>query len=328
MALIVLAFAGAAPLSAKTIKIATMAPQDSPWFEMLNEIASEWEAASGGEIETKIYPGGIAGDEFDVVRKMRVGQLDAAMLSIGSLPDISWQFRAMQMPLLIETYGELDHVMAGVGPTLDSALREQGFRVLAWGDAGWVHFFSTKPVVSPDDLRQLRLFVWGSNNPYVDAWKDAGFNPVPVPATDINGPLLTGLIEAIVVPPVAALSFQWFGTANHMAELRWAPLIGAVVMSERAWQKVPKALRQKFVDIADRVSARYREKTRAVAPQAVAAMRSHGLTVHEIPPEIKAEWRAAVENGFSGVIGSVVPADLLARVQRLVAEYRAAHPNQ
>ena len=311
------------PAISKTIKIATVAPKDSPWFEVLQNMASAWEEASDGAIKTRIYAGGIAGDEFDLVRKLRVGQLDVAMLSIGSLPDIAWQLSALHMPLMIENYAELDHVMAGIGPTFEALLQAQGFRVLAWGDAGWVHFFTTRPVVTPDDLKPLRLFQWSSNSPYVDAWKDAGFNPVPVPAPEIHTALTTGLIDAIAVPPIAALSFQWFGIADNMTDMPWAPMVGAIVIKERSWRKIPKRLRARFLEISAEASAQAREKTRAVAPQAIEAMKAYGLTVHQVPPEVMDRWRAVVEKGFSRLIGKEVPADLLARVRELVAEYRS-----
>jgi TRAP-type C4-dicarboxylate transport system substrate-binding protein len=311
------------PAMSLTIKIATVAPKDSPWYEMLLDITNAWEQASGGAIETRIYAGGIAGDEFDLVRKMRVGQIDVAMLSIGSLPDIAWQLNALHMPLMIENYDELDHVMAGVGPTFEALLQEQGFRVLSWGDMGWVYFFTTSPVVTPEDLRPLRLIQWSANSPYADAWKDAGFHPVPVPAPEIHTALTTGMINAITVPPIAALSFQWFGIANHMTDMPWAPMVGAIVIRERSWRKIPKELRARFLEISATVSARAREKTRAVEAQAIEAMRAYGLTVHEVPPEARAQWQAVAEKGFTKLIGKDVPADLLARIQELVAEYRS-----
>ena len=316
------------PAMSATIKIATVAPKDSPWYEVLQNMASAWEETSGGAIETKIYPGGIIGDEFDLIRKMRVGQIDAAILSIGSLPDIAWQLRALHMPLLIETYDELDHVMAGVGPTFEALLAEQGFRVLAWGDAGWVHFFTTKPMVTPEDLKRLRLFVWGSPGPYLDAWRDWGANPVPVPAPEIHTALTTGMVEAIVVPPIAALSYQWFGIANHMTDMPWAPMVGAIVISERSWRKVPKALRAQFLKISATASAEAKAKIRAIGPQAVEAMKAYGLTIHEVPPEVLEQWRKEVDAGFSSLIGTHVPADLTARVRQLVAEHRSGKSTQ
>ena len=318
----------AQPATSATIKIATVAPKDSPWYEMLENMANDWEQMSGGAIKTRIYANGIAGDEFDLIRKMRVGQIDIAMLSIGSLPDIAWQLRALNMPLLIETYDELDYVMAGVGPTFEALLAEQGFRVLAWGDAGWVHFFTTRPVVTPGDLKPLRLFMWGSTGPYLDAWKDQGYNPVPVPAPEIHTALTTGMIDAIVVPPIAALSFQWFGIANHMTDMPWAPMVGAIVISERSWRKIPKNMRARFLDIAAAASAEARLKVRAVGPQAIEAMEAYGLTVHPVPPEALEQWRQAVDAGFSQLIGTDVPADLMARVRQLVAEHRSGKSAQ
>ena len=316
------------PAISKTIKIATVAPEDSPWFEVLQEMALAWEEASGGAITTKIFAGGIAGDEFDLVRKMRVKQLDVAMLSIGSLPDIAWQLSAIHMPLLIENYDELDYVMAGIGPTFEALLQEQGFRVLAWGDAGWVHFFTTKPVITPKDLKPMRLFQWDPNSPYLDAWKDAGYHPVPVPAPEIHTALTTGMINAIVVPPIAALSFQWFGIANHMTDMPWVPMVGAIVISERSWNKIPKEHHVRFLEIAAAASADSKEKTRAVGPQAIKAMKAHGLKIHKVPPKALAQWRSAVETEFAVLVGSVVPADLLAQVRKLVAEHRSGAAKQ
>ena len=313
------------PAGAKTIKIATVAPVDSPWYEALHGMAQAWEETSEGAVKTRIYAGGIAGDEFDLVRKLRVGQLDIAMLSIGSLPDIAWQLSALHMPLMIDNYGELDHVMAGVGPTFESLILEQGFRVLAWGDAGWVHFFTVKPVVTPDDLKPLRLSQWNANSPYIEAWKDAGFRQIPVPAPEIHTALTTGMIEAIIVPPIAALSFQWFGIAKHMTELPWVPMVGAIVISERSWDKIPEEHHERFIEIARMASAKAKAKTRAVGSQAIAAMQAYGLQVHDVPPAAVAQWRTAVEAGFSSLIGTQVPADLLAQVAELVAQHRAGN---
>lgn len=326
-ALVLAACLTAFPAEARTLKIATVAPEDSPWFEMLSRMAQEWEGAAGGKVTTRIYPAGIAGDEFTLISKMRVGQIDAAMLSIGSMPDIAWQLRALHMPLLIQDYDELDHVMAEMSPVFERHMLDQGFRVLAWGDAGFVQFFSTEPVIGPDDLKTQRLFAWGSNSQYIDAWRDMGYNPVPLPATDIFVSLETGVIDAIAVPPIAALANQWFGIARNMTDMAWAPMVGAIVISERAWRKVPKGLRAEFEGIARAAARDAQAKTRAVGPQAVAAMKANGLQVHAVPPETLAAWRAAVDKGFTPLVGDIVPADLLARIQKLVAEHRAARGN-
>ena len=283
------------PAGAATIKRGTLAPEGSPWHEMLRDMAEGWKAASDGKVTLRIYAGGVAGDEPDMVRKMRIGQLHAAALTGSGLSRIAPEIQALQMPMMFRSDAELDYVRERIGPKIEAILEAKGFKLLTWGDAGWAHFFTTKPVVTPDDLRPLRLFMWGSTGPYLDAWKDEGYNPVPVPAPEIHTALTTGMIDAIVVPPIAALSFQWFGIANHMTDMPWAPMVGAIVISERSWRKIPKNLRARFLDISIAASAEAQAKFRAVGPQAIEAMEAYGLTVHQVPPEALEQWRKAVD---------------------------------
>lgn len=216
--LILSTFYLAPPVSAQTIqtiKLGTVAPEGSPWHRIVREMGDAWSKATGGKIQLRIYPGGVAGDDPDMIRKMRVGQLQAAMLTAQGLAQVVPDIRALEMPLLLTNYEELDYVKERITPRLEPLFEAQGFTVLNWGEAGWVYFFTQKPVVRPEDLKPLRLFIWsGNDTTYMSAWKDAGYNPVPIPATEILTGLQSGLINAFVAPPIAALSFQWFGLAK------------------------------------------------------------------------------------------------------------------
>src|SRR5215470_17738308 len=146
--------------SAEVIKLGTLAPQGSPWYDALRDIGEAWKAESGGRIELIIYAGGVAGDEPDMVRKMRIGQLQAAALSEAGLHQILPEVRALMMPMVLHSYAELDCVRDRVAPELERLFEAKGFKILNWGDAGWIRFFTTKPVTGPDDLKGLRIFVW------------------------------------------------------------------------------------------------------------------------------------------------------------------------
>ena len=99
-----------------------------------------WHEASGGRLDLRIYPGGVAGDEPDMVRKMRVGQLHAAALSGGGLSKIAPEIQALQMPMMFRTDEELDYARERIAPTLEAALEAKGFKVLSWTHAGWVYW--------------------------------------------------------------------------------------------------------------------------------------------------------------------------------------------
>lgn len=335
MKLVVAAFlAGACLLgtgraeAVETIKLGTLAPQGSPWYEITRDMAETWKALSDGRVEMRIFPGGIAGDEDVVIRKMRIGQLHAAVLSAGGLADIMPEFRAFALPMLIGSYEELDHVIEHKKAALEAGLESKGFKVLNWGDAGWLRFFSQDPIVVPDDLRPQRLFWWEAGGAYIEAWRDEGFEPVPLAATDMHMALQSGLINAFLVPPIAALSFQWFALAPHMADLKWAPLVGATVMTMAAWEKIPDDLKAAFLDAARSAGVRMKSTIRSVEGAAVEVMQKHGLVVHQVPAAALAAWEDAARRVYPRLIGSSIPADMAAEVQNLVDEFRAARRSQ
>ena len=327
IALAAIAAALIAPPSAAadvvTIKIATIAPEGSPWHDALVDLAEAWKRLSGGRVEMHIYPGGIAGDEPDVVRKMRIGQLQAGALSGAGLHQIAHEVQALQMPMMFRSDAELDYVRDRVAPTLEASLERQGFKVLTWADAGWVEFFTRTAVVTPDDLKPLKLFAWADDSCTVDAWRDSGYQPVPLAATDIHTGLQTGLVTALPTTPIAALSYQWFRLAPHMTDLKWAPLIGATVISVSAWKKIPDEIKPQLLAAARSAGEQLQPRIRPLEDDAVAAMQQHGLAVHAVSPEIAAEWERRARAGYPKLIGCLVPAKIVAEVERLRDEYRA-----
>jgi TRAP-type C4-dicarboxylate transport system substrate-binding protein len=314
------------PAAALTIKLGTLAPEGSPWYNILRDMVEAWEEGTGGNLQVRIYPGGVAGDDPDMVRKMRIGQLHAAVLSGTGLYAIAPETQVLMMPMMLASYDEFDYVLTRIAPQLEAILESKGFKVLNWGDAGWVHFFTQTPVGSPDDLRPLRLFAWTGYTSYIEAWKDAGYQPVPLAATEILTGLQSGLINAVPATPIAALSFQWFGLAKHMTDINWAPLIGATVISTRKWQSIPDDLKPVLIKAAREAGARIRDETRQLSDEAVEVMKEHGLVVHHVPPDIVTRWESVARAGYPKIVGTEVPAGVVAEVERLRNEYRALPP--
>ncbi len=312
------------PVAAQTIKLATLAPEGSPWHNIVRDMAADWTNVTNGKVQVRIYAGGIAGDEPDMVRKVRVGQLQSVVLTGNGLAEIAQEIQALQMPMMLSSDAELDYVMERVGPKFDTLLQAKGFKVLNWGDAGWVRFFTQRPVVAPEDLKSLRLFTWAGDSAYLEAWKDAGYNPVSLPANEIHTGLQSGLINAFVAPPIAALAFQWFGLAKHMTDLKWAPLIGATVIANAAWREIPDDLKPLLLKSAGKANLRFRSEIRNLGGGAIEVMKKHGLVVHAVPREKVLLWEKSARAGYPKMVGRVVPAHMVDEVERLRGEYRAA----
>jgi TRAP-type C4-dicarboxylate transport system substrate-binding protein len=315
-------YAGAA-VAAAPLKLATLAPEGSPWHDLLVDIAQGWRTASGGQITVRIYAGGVAGDEADMIRKMRIGQLQLAALTGVGLSEIAPEIQALQMPMMFDSYAELDYVRDRLAPKLEALMEKQGFKILSWSDAGWVRFFTQRPAVRPADLKPMKIFTWEGDPTYAEAMKAMGYQPVPMAATDIYPRLQSGLINAFPTTPIAALSYQWFGLADHMTDVKWAPLVGALVISNTAWQALPDALKPVVVHVAQDAARRSFGKIRALDLEAITAMKTHGLVVHDVPPDALAEWRAVAKAGYRMIVGKAVPAATVAEVERLRDAYRA-----
>jgi TRAP-type C4-dicarboxylate transport system substrate-binding protein len=306
------------------IKLGSFAPPGSVYHDILLDLQREWAEISNGTIELRLYPGGVSGDEGDMIRKMRIGQLHAAMLTSGGLPDITPEFRAFQVPMMFENMEELDHVLRETRPTLDGLLLKRGFRALGWADAGWLHFFSRQPVRLPDDLRPQRIFAFIGADRLTEAWRDAGFLPRELSATDIHTALQSKMLDAIATPPLIALSSQWFTQIPHMSTLKWAPLIVSLVLSERTWRSLPADLRPKLIETADRAADRMRSDIRHDSAEAIRVMQDYGLTIQQVTPDEIEIWRDDVRASFRPLIGSYIDAELVHQIEETLDAYRAS----
>jgi TRAP-type transport system periplasmic protein len=306
-----------------TVKLATLAPEGSSWHLILKEMGEDWKKDSNGGVKLRIYPGGVVGDEAEMISKIRLGTIHAAAVTSMGLAEIDRGVMALCIPMLYRSDAELDYVRSKLAPKLEARMAEKGFIVLNWGEAGWVHFFTKTPVVRPDDLKKLKMFSWAGDNTTLDLWKNAGFTVVQLASTDIMPGLQTGMINAFATTPVAALSFQWYSLAPNMTDMRWAPLIGATILDKRVWDSIPANLQGAIKAAALKAGEKVQADVRKGAGEAVKAMKEHNLNVVPVPASVEAEWRSTAENVYPKLSGSFVPADMFEEAKKLVGEFRA-----
>ena len=308
------------------IRMATLVPDGSTWYLILKETADRWKQASGGRVTVRLFPGGVAGDDPDVVRKMRLGTLNAGVLTSVGVAEIDKSVYAIGIPLMYDSYDEVYWVHEKMRPKLEASLEAKGFVVLNWVDGGWVHFFTKKPVAVPDDLRKLKLFSWAGDAEAVEVWRSAGFNPVPLPSTELSTALQTGLVEALGSPPQVAVISQFFTHAQNMTALRWQLLHGATLVAKSTWDKVPADVRPQLMEIARESGVRLQEEIRDAESRDVEAMKKRGLTVVPVSATQRAEWQKLTESLYPRIRGKIVPAEAFDEALRHRDEYRKSHP--
>jgi TRAP-type C4-dicarboxylate transport system substrate-binding protein len=288
----------------------------------LIKVAAEWQKISNGRVRLKIYPGGIAGDETDIIRKMRINQIQAALVTGKGLAYIHPDFYVYQLPFIAQSDEELDYLFAGLKPELDKLLDQKGFTLLAFSKSGWLRFFASTEATTPDQMRSLKLFTLEGHASIDQAMKEMGFHIVPLKANDVFAAMQSGMVEAFAAAPLVAASMQWFGMAPHMNSFYWSPMTGGLIISNRTWERIPVDLHPRLRNSTEAILEDLYRETLEVEQQAFDIMKENGLIIHSVPDDTLEQWRDLVERGFSILIGDTVSREMYEQALKVIAEYR------
>ena len=323
-----IAFMGLLPLASfaadAQLKIGSLVPKNSLYHRELMQVGEAWKKSQTGSPKFNVFTDGSQGGEAEMVRRMRIGQLQAALLSVVGLREIEPSIAALQnLPLAFRSWEELDYVREKMRPSMEKKFLEKGYIVLAWGDAGWVRFFSKNPAFSPDDYKKMKFFAWGAEAEQQEIMKSLGYTPVPLEPTDILPSIQTGMINVVPSTPYFALASQIFNTAPNMLEINWAPIVGAFVISKKSWDDMSPEAQKVLRASSDKAGQVIRSQARKEVDEAVEAMKKRGLKVNKPNAEQLKEWQALSESLYPRIRGKMVPAETFDEVFAHLKTYRA-----
>jgi TRAP-type C4-dicarboxylate transport system substrate-binding protein len=319
-----LALATPALATGAQLRVGSVIPKNSLYHQQLLELGEAWRAAQGGGARFVVFTDGSQGGEAELARRMRIGQLQGALLSVVGLREIEPSISALQnLPLLFRSWEEVDYVREKMRPAMEKKFLEKGFVVLGWGDAGWVRFFSKAPALRPDDFKGMKFFAWGSEPEQQAIMKSLGYTPVPLETADILPSIQTGMINVVPSTPYFALASQVYNTAPNMLEINWAPIVGALVVTRKAWDEMSPAAQQALRTAGDTAGVQMRTKARKEVDEAVDAMKKRGLVVNRPNAEQLREWNELAERLYPRIRGTMVPAETFDEVFVHVKAFRA-----
>jgi TRAP-type C4-dicarboxylate transport system substrate-binding protein len=253
---------------------------------------------------------------------MRNDVFQAGALSIIGLTDIDQAFEVFTIPMFFESYGELYKVAETLTPLMKARLEKRGFVLLGWGHGGWVQVFSTKPIRSVGDLKSVKLFTSAGDDEMVEWYKRNGFHPQSLAVEEVMMMLQTGGVEAVPTTPLLALSLRWYDKASHMLKLGLAPVVGATIITRKAWDGIAEADRARILEGARRMQQRLEVEVPKQDELAIAAMQKRGLTVMEASGPVAQEWQRAAEDFARSMRGSRVEPEVFDQAVRARDEYR------
>jgi TRAP-type C4-dicarboxylate transport system substrate-binding protein len=312
-------------LPATIIKIGSIAPSRSLWDKALTDLASEWAKISGDSVKLKIYPGGIVGGELDMLTKMRLGTLNGAVFTIMGMTAIYSDAFVLNTPFLMTSDEEFNYVFERMKPDLEKQIEAKGFKVLMWTLVGWEYFFSKEKMIYPEDLKKYKLSFTTAGSDMTHAWKKMGYQIIPNELKDMLMALQSGMVSAFYLPPLIAGSGQFFALAPHMLELRLAPIIGGLVLTEQAWKAIPEQYHEPMIKSIAKVSQGLYQHTLALEKEALKAMQDNGLVIHEPPPDAVDRWRTVAAKGMDELVGKAFSKEIYEQILTLLAEYKQKH---
>jgi TRAP-type C4-dicarboxylate transport system substrate-binding protein len=305
------------------IKFATVAPEGSTWMLHMRRVDKELRQKTGERLGFRLYPGGIAGDELDVLRKIRIGQIHGAAFSGVGLAQIMPKARVLDLPFLFRNDREVDLTHAALRNTFSEDFRNQGFEHLGWAEVGHVHLFSQAPIRKVKDVAGLKIWTWSGDPISKETFSVMGTNPIPLSITDVTTALNTGMIDTVYAPPLGALALQWYLKSRYMMSLPLAHATGAVLISCRFFDKIPRDLSEILKHDFEIAMAELTSDLRSETVEAVRAIRESGVDVLPIPPPSElAAFYEVHDQVAQRLTGRLYPRELLNRVYAILEQAR------
>jgi len=312
------------PRAKYRFKIATIAPDGSAWVTAFNAMRDEILEATDGNVGFKAYPGGVLGEEKDVLYKIKVGQVQGGGFLGFGISRICPDSRAMMLPLLFESYEEVDAVFAKIRPYLEKQCRQNGYVALGWTEVGFSYLYSTEPVRNLADLRGAKPWAIAGDRIIEELFRAGKISGIPVSVGDVLIGLQTGLIKTVYSPPLAAVATQWFTRVKYRNSIRLTYSLGGVFVSEKAWHRIPANLRQPVLDITHRYMSELTRQVRASNEEALAVMAKNDIDVVTPSDAELDEYRAISARALARLRGDVFSEQAYDLVRKHLDAARAA----
>jgi TRAP-type C4-dicarboxylate transport system substrate-binding protein len=291
------------------IKFATLAPEGTPWMNIMEEMNREVQEKSGGQVAFRFYAGGVAGDERDVMRKIRINQLHGGAFSGFGLGEVLSEIRVLELPLLFRDGQEADHVATALFEHFTAAFAQRNFVLLALNDAGSVYVFSKDPIRTKADMARSKI------------WTCQG-DPLPQAIFKAYG-IVPGLIDACYGTPLTVLALQWFSKVKYRTSLSITNVMGAMLLSDALWQQLSADQQTLVREAVHKYNAKVTAQMRNYENKALTLLQTTaGIETIAVDEAEVARLQQVSEQVRQELVGKLYPQESLDQVLALRDAYR------
>jgi TRAP-type C4-dicarboxylate transport system substrate-binding protein len=305
-----------------TIKFATLAPEGSEWIKIMRDYDKAVREQSGGRVGFKIYAGAVAGDEKDVIRKIRLGQYHSGGFTGVGLGEVAKTTRILDAPFLFKSHDEIDFIINKFDAEFRKAIEDGGFVLLGWAEVGFVYVYSNSPVSTPQDLKNTKMWMWEGDPIAQAVFQVIGISPIQLSITDVMTSLQTGMINGVYSSPYALVALQWFTRVKYMMSEPIAISNGAVLISKKMFDSMPKDLQEILLTNGRKYFRDLTIESRKENTAAVETLKKRGIQVTTPPKNVSAEYEGIGEKARRLLVGKLFSQQFLDDVESALRTYR------
>jgi TRAP-type C4-dicarboxylate transport system substrate-binding protein len=304
------------------IKLASLAPEGSSWVTIISELTEEIAQKTGGAVKFRIYAGGVLGDEKDLLRKMHIGQIQAAALTSSGLSAIVADMDVFQIPFLFDNYEETDFVVAHLDGYFRAQFEKHGYALPGWSEGGFVYLMSTTPIDSLAALRQSKVWTWADSPMAKIIFEEAGVSAIPLSVPDVLVGLQTGLIDVVYAPPTGAIAMQWFTKTKYITDTPLIYLLGGIVVKKSVMDSIRPDHRKIIQELFDTHMGRLKAVIRRENAEAIQVMQKHGLQIVSPSEQEVQKFKAVSDRAMQRMGGHTFSPQIRERVESYLADFR------
>lgn len=325
LALMLLA-SGVAAADETVLRVGTVVPEGTSYAREMRTLARDVESETKGAVRVKFYMGGIAGDELDMVARIKRGQLDGVLSGGMACETMAPSMRVTRIPGLFQTWAETSYVVGKLRPIIDDEAQKNGFRYIGEAIVGPSIIFSRKPVATLHDLTQTPFWIWDTDRMLGDVLPAMGFHVAPLPIRQAYGAYESARIDGFITPAVAALTFQWSTVAHYYTDLRLGFVVGCLLFSNRSFDALTLPEQQALKLAGARMKLRIEQVGRAQEAQLLHGLfQKQGLQPVTVDTSTRVSFFEAAHAARDRAATKLVSTDLIDRVLAFLADFRSEH---
>lgn len=307
---------------AGSIKLALIAPEGSTWVNIMKEFGAELKKQTSGRWDLKLYAGGVAGDEKVVIKKMKIGQIDAAGFTGVGLGEIYPSIRVLELPFLFQNEKQVDYVVGKLMPDIRSGFGSKGYEFLGWAEAGFVYILSNKPIKSLKDMKGVKMWMWEGDPLAKKFYEALGIVPVPLSIPDVLMALQTNMIDGVYAPPLGAIAMQWFAKTKYMTDAKLVNSIGALLITKRTYNKMGVEDQKILKALSEKYCKKLVDATRKDNLKSIEVLKGAGLQIVKIKDSSLKEIEEKSKGMWGELVGTLYSKELLDKTVKYAGEVK------